>query len=112
MEENKLGVAMLLSGIATVIFWVFHTSFSTYTQRMNFLFQLYGWTMLVVAVCVLLMVLLALRHDKDSKVFIVFGTILVIGLLIAAYVFFGKVDNHVYIREVQKATIYLGGLIV
>lgn len=108
MEENKLGVAMLLSGIATVIFWVFYTSFSTYTQRMNFLFQLYGWTMLVVAVCVLLMVLLALRHDKDSKVFIVVGIILVIGLLIAAYLFFGKVDNTVHIQE---AIIYLGGLI-
>lgn len=41
MEENKLGVVMLLSGIATVIFWVFYTSFTTYTQRMNFLFQAY-----------------------------------------------------------------------
>lgn len=111
MEGNKLGVAMLLSGIATVIFWVFYTSFSTYTQRMNFLFQAYGWTMVIVAVCVLLMVLLALRHDKDSKVFIIVGIILVIGLSVAAYLFFGKVDNHVYIREVQKATIYLGGLI-
>ena len=111
MEENKLGVAILLSGIATVIFWVFYTSFSTYTQRMNFLFQAYGWTMVIVAVCVLLMVLLALRHDKDSKVFIVVGIILVIGLSVAAYLFFGEVDNHVYIREVQKATIYLGGLI-
>lgn len=111
MEENKVGVAMLLSGIATVIFWVFYTGFSTYTQRMNFLFQAYGWTMVIVAVCVLLMVLLALRHDKDSKVFIVVGIILVIGLSVAAYLFFGKVDNHVYIREVQKATIYLGGLI-
>lgn len=109
MEENKLGVAMLLSGIATVVFWVFYTSFSTYTQRMNFLFQLYGWTMLVVAVCVLLMVLLALRHDKDSKVFIVVGIILVIGLLIAAYLFFGKVDDSgVFVHE---AMIYLGGLI-
>lgn len=109
MEENKLGVAMLLSGIATVVFWVFCTSFSTYTQRMNFLFQLYGWTMLVVAVCVLLMVLLALRHDKDSKVFIVVGIILVIGLLIAAYLFFGKVDDSgVFVHE---AMIYLGGLI-
>ena len=109
MEENKLGVAMLLSGISTVIFWVFYTSFSTYTQRMNFLFQLYGWTMLVVAVCVLLMVLLALRHDKDSKVFIVVGIILVIGLLIAAYLFFGKVDDGgVFVHE---AMIYLGGLI-
>lgn len=77
---------------------------------MNFLFQAYGWTMVIVAVCVLLVVLLALRNDKDSKVFIAFGTILVIGLLIAAYVFFGKVDNHVYIREVQKETIYLGVL--
>lgn len=111
MEENKLGVAMLLSGIVTVIVWVFYTSFSTYTQRMNFLFQAYGWTIVIVAICVLLMVLLALRNNKDSKVFIVFGTILVIGLLIAAYVFFGKVDNYVYIREVQKETIYLGGLI-
>lgn len=110
MEENKLGVTMLLSGIVTVIFWVFYTSFSTYTQRMNFLFQAYGWMMVIVAVCVLLVVLLALRSDKDSKVFIVFGTILVIGLLIAAYVFFGKVDHNVYIREVQKATIYLGVL--
>lgn len=109
MEENKLGVAMLLSGIATVIFWVFYTSFSTYTQRMNFLFQLYGWTMLIVAVCVLLMVLLALRHDKDSKVFIIVGIILVIGLLIAAYLFFGKVDDSgVFVHE---AMIYLGGLI-
>jgi hypothetical protein len=111
MEENKLGVAMLLSGIATVIFWVFYTSFSTYTQRMNFLFQAYGWTMVIVAVCVLLIVLLVLKNDKDSKVFIVFGTILVIGLSVAAYLFFGKVDNHVYIREVQEATVYLGGLI-
>lgn len=110
MEENKLGAAMLLSGIATVIFWVFYTSFSTYTQRMNFLFQAYGWTMVIVAICVLLMVLLALRHDKDSKVFIVVGIILVIGLSVAAYLFFGKVDNHVYIREVQEATVYLGGL--
>ena len=111
MEENKLGAAMLLFGIATVIFWVFYTSFSTYTQRMNFLFQAYGWTMVIVAVCVLLVVLLALRHDKDSKVFIIVGIILVIGLSVAAYLFFGKVDNHVYIREVQKATVYLGGLI-
>lgn len=111
MEENKLGAAMLLSGIATVIFWVFYTSFSTYTQRMNFLFQAYGWTMVILAVCVLLVVLLALRHDKDSKVFIIVGIILVIGLSVAAYLFFGKVDNHVYIREVQKATVYLGGLI-
>lgn len=110
MEENKLGVAMLVSGIATVIFWVFYTSFSTYTQRMNFLFQAYGWTMVIVAICVLLMVLPALRHDKDSKVFIVVGIILVIGLSVAAYLFFGKVDNHVYIREVQEATVYLGGL--
>ena len=109
MEENKLGVAMLLSGIATVIFWVFYTSFSTYTQRMNFLFRAYGWTMMIVAACVLLIVLLALRNDKDSKVFIVFGTILVIGLLIAAYVFFGKVDDSgVFVHE---AMIYLGGLI-
>lgn len=110
MEENKVGVAMLLSGIATVIFWVFYTSFSTYTQRMNFLFQAYGWTMVIVAVCVLLIVLLALRNDKDSKVLIVVGLVLVIGLSIAAYLFFGKVDNHVYIREVQEATVYLGGL--
>lgn len=111
MEENKVGVAMLLSGIATVLFWVFYTSFTTYTQRMNFLFQAYGWTLVIGAVCVLLMVLLALRHDKDSKVFIVVGIILVIGLSVAAYLFFGKVDNHVYIREVQEATVYLGGLI-
>lgn len=67
--------------------------------------------MVIVAVCVLLIVLLALKNDKDSKVFIVFGTILVIGLSVAAYLFFGKVDNHVYIREVQEATVYLGGLI-
>ena len=53
MGENKLGAAMLLSGIATVIFWVFYTSFPTYTQRMNFLFQAYGWTIVIVAVCVL-----------------------------------------------------------
>ena len=111
MEENKLGVTMLLSGIATVIFWAFYTSFSTYTQRMNFLFQAYSWTMVIVAVCVLLMVLLALRYDKDSKVFIVVGIILVIGLSAVSYLFFGKVDNHVYIREVQEATVYLGGLI-
>lgn len=110
MEENKIGVVMLLSEIVTVIFWVFSTSFSTYTQRMNFLFQAYGWTMVIVTVCVLLMVLLALRHDKDSKVFIVVGIILVIGLSVAACLFFGKVDNHVYIREVQEATVYLGGL--
>ncbi len=109
MEENKLGAAILLSGIATVIFWVFYTSFSTYTQRMNFLFQAYGWTMVIVAVCVLLMVLLALRHDKDSKVFIVVGIILVIGLSVAAYLFFGKVDDSgVFVHE---AMIYLGGLI-
>lgn len=109
MEENKLGVAMLLSGIATVIFWVFFTSFSTHAGMMNFLFQTYGWTMVILAVCVLLVVLLALRNDKDSKVFIVFGTILVIGLLIAAYVFFGKVDDSgVFVHE---AMIYLGGLI-
>lgn len=111
MEENKLGVTMLLSGIATVIFWVFYTSFSTYTQRMNFLFQTYGWMMMIAAVCVLLSVILALRNDKDSKVFIVVGIILVIGLSVAAYSFFDEVDNHVYIREVQKAMIYLGGLI-
>lgn len=67
MEENKLGVVMLLSGIATVIFWVFYTSFSTYTQRMNFLFQAYGWTMVIVAVCVLLIVLLALKMTKIVK---------------------------------------------
>lgn len=108
MEENKLGVAMLLSGIATVIFWVFYTSFPTYTSRMNFVFQAYGWTMVIVAVCVLLVVLLALRNDKDSKVFIVFGTILVVGLLIAAYLFFGKVVNHV---EIHEAATYLGGVI-
>lgn len=109
MEENKLGVAMLLSGIATVIFWVFYTSFSTCTQLMNFLFQAYGWTMVIVAVCVLLMVLLALRYDKDNKVFIVVGIILVIGLSVAAYLFFGKVDDSgVFIHE---ATVYLGGLI-
>ena len=109
MEENKLGATMLLSGIATVIFWVFYTSFSTYTQRMNFLFQAYGWTMVILAVCVLLVVLLALRHDKDSKVFIVVGIILVIGLSVAAYLFFGKVDDSgVFVHE---AMIYLGGLI-
>lgn len=78
---------------------------------MNFLFQAHGWTMVIVAVCVLLIVLLALRNDKDSKVLIVVGLVLVIGLSIAAYLFFGKVDNHVYIREVQEATVYLGGLI-
>ena len=59
----------------------------------------------------LLIVLLVSKNDKDSKVFIVFGTILVIGLSVAAYLLFGKVDNHVYIREVQEATVYLGGLI-
>ena len=65
--------------------------------------------MVIVAVCVLLIVLSALRNDKDSKVFIVFGTILVIGLLIAAYVFFGKVDDSgVFVHE---AMIYLGVLI-
>ena len=108
MEENKLGVAMLLSGIATVIFWVFYTSFSTYTQRMNFLFQAYGWILLIGAVCILLVLILLLRTDKDDKVGIVVGIILVIGLLIAAYLFFGKVDNHNYIQE---AIIYHGGLI-
>lgn len=108
MEENKLGVAMLLSGIATVISWVFFTSFSTYTQRMNFLFQAYGWTLLIGAVCVLLVVLFILRTDNDDKIGVVVGTILVVGLLIAAYLFFGKVDNTVHIQE---AMIYLGGLI-
>lgn len=111
MEENKLGVAMLLSGIVTVIFWVFYTSFSTYTQRMNFLFQTYGWVLMIGAVCVLLVVLLLLNTNKDDKVGIVGGVILTIGLLIAAYLFFGKVDNHGYIREVQEAMIYLGGVI-
>ena len=99
MEENKVGVAMLLSGIATVIFWVFYTSFTTYTQRMNFLFQAYGWTLVIGAVCILLIVLFILRTDKDDKMGVVMGTILVVGLSIAAYLFFGKVDNHVYIHE-------------
>lgn len=108
MEENKVGVAMLLSGIATVIFWVFYTSFTTYTQRMNFLFQAYGWTLVIGAVCILLVVLFILRTDKDDKMGVVMGTILVIGLLIAAYLFFGKVDNHVGIHE---ALIYVGGFI-
>ena len=108
MEENKVGVAMLSSGIATVIFWVFYTSFSTYTQRENFLFQTYGWTLVILAVCVLLMLILMLRTNEYDKWFIVVGVILVIGMLIAAYLFFGKVDNHVYIHE---AATYLGGLI-
>lgn len=108
MEENKVGVAMLSSGIATVIFWVFYTSFTTYTQRMNFLFQAYGWTLVIGAVCILLIVLFILRTDKDDKMGVVMGTILVVGLSIAAYLFFGKVDNHVYIHE---AATYLGGLI-
>ena len=108
MEENKVGVATLLSGIATVIFWVFFTSFSTYTQRENFLFQTYGWTLVILAVCVLLMLILMLRTNEYDKWFIVVGVILVIGMLIAAYLFFGKVDNHVYIHE---AATYLGGLI-
>ena len=111
MEENKLGVAMLLSGIATVIFWMISTSFSTHAGMMNFLFQTYGWTMVILAVCVLLMVLLLLRNNKDNKVGVVVGIIIVTGLLFAAYLFFGKVDNTVHIREVQEATIYLGGLI-
>lgn len=108
MEDSKVGVAMLLSGIATVIFWVFFTSFSTYTQRMNFLFQTYGWTLVILAVCVLIMLILMLRTNEYDKWFIVVGVILVIGMLIAAYLFFGKVDNHVYIHEVAT---YLGGLI-
>lgn len=108
MEENKVGVAMLLSGIATVIFWVFFTSFSTYTQRENFLFQTYGWILVILAVCVLLMLILMLRTNEYDKWFIVVGVILVIGMLIAAYLFFGKVDNHVYIHE---AATYLGGLV-
>lgn len=108
MEDNKVGVAMLLSGIATVIFWVFFTSFSTYTQRENFLFQTYGWTLVILAVCVLIMLILMLRTNEYDKWFIVVGVILVIGMLIAAYLFFGKVDNHVYIHE---AATYLGGLI-
>lgn len=111
MEENKVGVAMLLSGIATVIFWMISTSFSTHTGMMNFLFQTYGWTMVIFAVCVLLMVLLLLRNNKDNKenkVGVVVGIIIVIGLLFAAYLFFGKVDNHVYVHE---AATYLGGLI-
>lgn len=108
MEENKVGVAMLLSGIATVIFWVFFTSFSTYTQRENFLFQTYGWTLVILAMCVLLMLILMLRTNEYDKWFIVVGVILVIGMLITAYLFFGKVDNHVYIHE---AATYLGGLI-
>ena len=108
MEENKVGVAMLLSGIATVIFWVFYTSFTTYTQRMNFLFQAYGWTLVIGAVCILLIVLFILRNDKDDKMGVVMGTILVVGLLIAAYLFFGKVDNHV---EIHEALIYVGGVI-
>lgn len=105
MEENKVGVAMLVSGIATVIFWVFYTSFTTYTQRMNFLFQAYGWTLVIGAVCILLVVLFILRTDKDDKMGIVMGTILVVGLLIAAYLFFGKVDNT---GHIQEAIIYLG----
>lgn len=104
MEENKLGVAMLLSGIATVIFWVFYTSFTTYTQRMNFLFQAYGWTLVILAVCVLLMVILMLRTNEYDMWFIVMGMILVVGLLIASYLFFGKVDNHV---EIHEAATYL-----
>lgn len=108
MEENKLGVAMLLSGIVTVIFWVFYTSFSTYTQRMNFLFQTYGWTLAIGAVCVLLVVIFILRTDRDDKMGIVFGIILIVGLLITAYLFFGKVDSHNYIQE---EIIYHGGLI-
>lgn len=109
MEENKLGDVMLLSGIVTVIFWMISTSFSTHTGMMNFLFQTYGWTMVILAVCVLLVVIVTLRTDKDNKFGIVFGTILVIGLLIAAYVFFGKVDDSGVV--VHEATIYLGGLI-
>ena len=76
---------------------------------MNFLFQTYGWTMVILTVCVLLVVLLILRNDKDNKVGIVGGIILIIGLLIAAYLFFGKVDDSgVFVHE---AMIYLGGLI-
>lgn len=108
MEENKVGVAMLLSGIATVIFWVFYTSFTTYTQRMNFLFQAYGWTLVILTVCVLLMVILMLRTNEYDRWFIVVGMILVIGMLIAAYLFFGKVDDSGVV--VHEAMIYLGGL--
>lgn len=109
MEENKLGAAMLLSGIVTVISCMLSTSFSTHMGLMNFLFQTYGWTMVILAVCVLLVVLLILRNDKDNKVGIVGGIILIIGLLIAAYLFFGKVDDSgVFVHE---AMIYLGGFI-
>lgn len=107
MEENKVGVAMLLSGIVTVISYVIFGSFQTYTQRMNFLFQTYGWTLVIGAVCLLLVVIFILNNDKDDKMGIVIGIILVIGLLIAAYMFFGKVDNHVYIQE---AIVYYGGI--
>lgn len=109
MEENKLGAAMLLSGIVAVIFWMLSTSFSTHMGLMNFLFQTYGQTMVILTVCVLLVVLLILRNDKDNKVGIVGGIILIIGLLIAAYLFFGKVDDSgVFVHE---AMIYLGGFI-
>lgn len=64
---------------------------------------------MILTVCVLLVVLLILRNDKDNKVGIVGGIILIIGLLIAAYLFFGKVDDSgVFVHE---AMIYLGGLI-
>ena len=108
MEDDKVGVAMLLSGIVTVILYVIFTSFSTYTQRVNFLFQMYGWTLVILTVCVLLMVILMIRTNEYDKWFIVVGAILVIGMLIAAYLFFGKVDNHVYIHE---AATCLGGVI-
>lgn len=92
----------------TVILYVIFSSFPAYIQRMNFLFQTYGWTLVIGAVCILLVLLFILNNNKDDKMGIVMGIILVIGLLIAAYMFFGKVDNHVYIHE---ATVYLGGLI-
>lgn len=108
MEKDKFGIAMLVSLVTMIMYFILRAMFVTNTQFMDFMMLLYGILVAMCSFITLVCALSALNDHSNKGMSLVF----LIGAVImgaCSYFFFQQIGEggHLVIRALG----YIGGVI-
>lgn len=108
MEENKLGVAMLLSLVSMIMYFMLRDVFVTHAQFMDFMMLMFGIVSAIISFTTLVFSIMELNDRFNGGMSVVFFiSALITGA--CSYYFFQQIGTgeHLIIRSLG----YIGGLI-